>query len=204
MAYAFLYGLGTGMVFSLMLGTVFFSLIQNSIDYGYRSGVFIALGVIVADIIFILAAIFGAQYLPEIDNFDFYVNLLGFCLLIVLGLVSIMKKNPQLVYPKTQWGSNLYFLGNGFLLNTLNPANFFIWVAIVAKLTEDNFLINEVIIFFIACLLAIFGTEVGIAIFASRLKKFFTPKTLQYVNRIAGIIFMLFGIKLLLDAFQLI
>ena len=42
-------GLATGFVLSMMLGTVFFALIRNSISFGYTTGVWIALGVILCD-----------------------------------------------------------------------------------------------------------------------------------------------------------
>jgi L-lysine exporter family protein LysE/ArgO len=58
-------GATSGFVLSLMLGTVFFALIQNSIDYGFTTGIYIAAGVVVSDVLFISAALFGpAWYLP--------------------------------------------------------------------------------------------------------------------------------------------
>ncbi len=203
MIYAFLYGFGTGILFSLMLGTVFFSLIQNSIDNGYRSGVLIASGVILADLIFIFFALFGSWFVPPIPHSDFIVSLLGFALLFALGLVSLIKKKPQLVYPKTKTGNIIYFIVNGFLLNSLNPVNFFIWVAIVAKLNQEALTANEILVFFGGCLSAIFLTEVGISVGASALKRYFTPKVMLYINRVSGLVFIGFSLKLLYDAFSI-
>ena len=55
-----MYGFLTGMVMSVMLGTVFFALVQNSIDYGFRTGIFIALGVIASDLLLITLSWFNA------------------------------------------------------------------------------------------------------------------------------------------------
>lgn len=198
---AILSGFGAGIVLSLMLGTVFFALIQNSVDFGYKSGVFIALGVITSDVFFISAAMIGTSYLPDLPRMPFYSSLLGGALLIALGLVSFFKKNPKLVYPKTKFGNLLYYFSTGFLLNVLNPVNFFYWVAIVAYLRNEKFFpLNEQIIFFGSCLAAIFSTEVGISYFASRLRKLFTPLVLRRINQVSGFLFVSFGIKLLIDA----
>jgi threonine/homoserine/homoserine lactone efflux protein len=198
---AIVYGFGTGIVLSLMLGTVFFALIQNSVDYGYKSGVLIASGVIFSDILFISGALLGTSYLPNIPNLSFYTSLVGGGLLIVLGFISILKKDPKIAYPKTKLGNIVYYFTTGFLLNVLNPVNFFFWVAIATKLTSENYTQTEKILFFVGCLLAIFSTEVGISFSASKLRKLFTAKVLRGINVVSGIVFVGFGIKLLYDAF---
>jgi len=198
---ASVYGFGTGIVLSLMLGTVFFALIQNSVDFGYKSGVLIALGVVFSDVLFISGALLGTSFLPTIPNLSFYTSLVGGGLLIVLGLVSILKKDPKIAYPKTKFGNIVYYFTTGFLLNVLNPVNFFFWVAIATKLTGENYTQSQQIVFFIGCLAAIFLTEVAIAFFASKLRNVFTAKVLRGINVVSGVVFVGFGIKLLYDAF---
>ncbi|MEZ4902445.1 MAG: LysE family transporter [Spirosomataceae bacterium] len=65
MIFAALYGLFTGILLCLTFGTVFFALIQASIERGPRSGVQIALGVVVSDAFFVFTAIFGTSFLPN-------------------------------------------------------------------------------------------------------------------------------------------
>jgi len=200
---AIFFGFGTGIAFSLMLGTVFFALVQNSVDFGYKSGIFIALGVVISDVFFISLALLGSSYLPNIPQMPFYSSLVGGSLLITLGLVSFFKKNPKLMYPKTHFGNLMYYFSTGFLLNIFNPINFFFWAAIVSYLrTEKFFPLSEQIIFFMACLTAIFSTEVVISYFASRLRRFFTSLVLRRINQVSGLIFFSFGIKLLYEAFS--
>jgi threonine/homoserine/homoserine lactone efflux protein len=199
---ASIYGFGTGIVLSLMLGTVFFALIQNSVDFGYRSGMLIASGVIVSDILFISGALLGTSLLPNIPHLAFYASLLGGVLLIGLGMVSILKKNPKLAYPETRFGNFIYYFTTGFLLNALNPVNFFFWVAIATKLTTENYTQGEKVIFFAACLSAIFLTEAGISFFASKLRKLFTSSVLRAINVVSGIAFIAFGAKLLYEAYM--
>jgi threonine/homoserine/homoserine lactone efflux protein len=72
-----LYGLITGMLMSIMLGTVFFALVQNSIDHGFRTGVFIAIGVISSDVLLISLSWFNAELIPEGSTTDLIVRLCG-------------------------------------------------------------------------------------------------------------------------------
>ncbi len=195
---AFLYGLGTGMVLSLTLGTVFFILIQNSIDNGYKGGILIALGVITSDAVLITLSVFGTSMLPPVNHAETIVSLAGGLLLLIMGLNSWFKKKARISYPRTKLGNLVYFFTTGFVLNLLNPANFFSWVAITAYVNASLGYSNaQISVYFVGCLLAIFLTEVAISVFADRLKRYFTPKVLLYVNRISGSVFLFFGLRLL-------
>jgi L-lysine exporter family protein LysE/ArgO len=191
---AFLYGLTSGIAMCLSLGTVFFALIQNSVDNGYRSGMKIAFGVVVCDLIFIFFALFGTTLLPPVDHFDVYLRLSCAALLLTLGTASLLRGTPKLAYPQTRFGNFLYYFGKGFLLNALNPINFFIWVSVAALIRRYDG--PQTALFFGACLLAIFGTETGISLSAHKLKHYFSPRVLGWVNKASGLVFILVGLNL--------
>lgn len=191
---ALLYGLTSGVAMCLTLGTVFFALIQNSVDNGYRSGMKIALGVVTCDLIFILFALFGTALLPTVDHFDTYLRLSCAILLLVLGTVSLLRGTPKLAYPKTRFGNFMYYFGKGFFLNALNPINFFIWVSVAALIRRYDS--GQTVVFFAACLLAIFGTETAISLSAHKLKRYFSPRVLGLVNKVSGLVFIIVGLNL--------
>jgi len=204
MFYPIFYGFLVGFMLCLTLGTVFFALIQNSVDHGYKSGFSIALGVIISDSILISIALMGTSKLPSIPHFSFYTSLLGGFLLIAMGLSSLLKTNPQIVYPKTKMGSIVYYFATGFLLNALNPVNFIVWGAIATKIQSENlYNFNQQIIFFVGCLISIFVTEIGISISAFQLKRYFTQKVLMNINRVTGAFFVIFAIRLFYGAYQI-
>lgn len=191
MLMALVYGLLTGIALCFTFGTVFFSLVQNSVDNGYRSGVKIAFGVLICDAIFVFFAIFGTSLLPEIEGFEKWVAGAGIVFLLILGATNLFKGQPQITYPRTRLGNYMYYFSTGFLLNGLNPVNFISWVTIAGYLRGTlNYDQAEVIVFFIASLLAVFSTESMIAVFAHRLKKLFTPRTVTLFNRITGVVFI--------------
>lgn len=192
-------GLLVGMGLSLMLGTVFFSLIQNSISYGERTGVYIALGVIACDIIFISLAILSVGFAKFLSEYEKAVSIAGGSILVVMGAYSYIKaganKHGRDFSGKPN--SATYYFINGFLLNAVNPVNFFSWLAISSMLTvKYHYEFNNKVIFFISSLCSIFLVEVLIAYFASKVKVMATPLVIKRINQFSGIVFIIFGLKL--------
>lgn len=197
---ALLYGLITGMVMSVMLGTVFFALVQNSIDNGFKSGVIISIGVIFSDLILIIFSYFNANLIPEGGNTEFIVRICGGVFLIGYGLSNILKKK-KVSYPDTKTGRWFFYIATGFLLNILNPGNFIGWLAIsthLQQVAEYNFW--QCIFFYGGALTAIFFMEMLISFAGSSLKKYISERLLVVVDRVVGVIFIGFAIYLLYPA----
>lgn len=198
-----LLALGKGLIFgmgmSLMLGTVFFSLIQNSIQNGWNKGVLIATGVVVSDILFISLAILGVS-LIEADSNNVWIQGAAIIVLLFLGINLIMNRHPKIVYPETRLGKALYYFSNGFLLNALNPVNFLFWagLATVAR-TDWGYSTGTLMWFFTGCLFSVFFMEVLISIGAHRIKPYLNEKILMWINRVTGIVFVGAAVYLLLE-----
>lgn len=191
------YGTITGIALCLTFGTVFFSLVQNSVDNGFWTGVKIAFGVFVCDIIFVFFAIFGTALLPDIPNFQKYMAGTGVVFLLVLGGNNLIKGQPKIAYPQTKFGSLLYYFTTGFLLNGLNPVNFISWVTIASYIrTNRHYDLNQVILFFTASVIAVFLVECGIAFSAQRLKRIFTPRVMTVFNKTTGVVFILIACQI--------
>jgi L-lysine exporter family protein LysE/ArgO len=194
MLISFSSGFLAGFGLCLSFGTVFFALIQNSVDNGYWSGIKISLGGMLSDIMFILIALFGTFFLPKIDNFDIFMQGIGAFFLIVLGLSSWKSDSPKIIYPKTKVGNWLYYLGLGFTLNSINPINFFIWAGAAALIKHyDSF---NTFLFFLGAMSAIFLTQFCICYFAHTLQRYFNPTLIKVINRSAGLAFLGTGIYL--------
>jgi threonine/homoserine/homoserine lactone efflux protein len=97
-----LYGFLTGMVMSIMLGTVFFALVQNSIDYGFKMGVFISIGVITSDILLISLSWFNAELIPEGSTTEWVVRLFGATFLFFYGFSNLIDSKS--ITFKHSWG----------------------------------------------------------------------------------------------------
>ena len=170
---------------------MFFALIQNSVDNGFRSGLIIIAGVLLGDICFVLAALLGTSFIPKVEGFEQVMAVVGVVFLTAMGLVNILKGTPRLAYPKTRFGNYLYYVSTGFFLNALNPVNFVSWVAIVAYIRSHmHYSVGEQYGFMMASLLGVFVTETTLAYYANRLKRLFTPRVVTIFNRVTGFVFL--------------
>lgn len=187
-----LFGFLLGVALCLTFGTVFFALIQNSVDNGFRSGMKIVFGVIVGDILFVLAALLGTAFIPKVQGFENLMAVVGVLFLVAMGLVNILKGTPRLAYPKTRFGNFVYYFTTGFFLNALNPVNFVAWVAIVAYIRSHlHYDMAQQYGFMIAALVGVFATETALAYYANRLKRLFTPRVVKIFNRTTGVVFLI-------------
>lgn len=199
-------GMATGVVLSLMLGTVFFSLIRNSILFGYRTGIYIAAGVILCDVMFIGLALLSTGFAAFLKTYQTAVSVTAGFILTGMGAYMMLHAKPKDTEGKAFEAKSrnpFYYMANGFLLNVLNPVNFFSWLAISSVLTlKMNYGLNQQLLYFAACLSSIFVMEFGIAYFASLLKKYISNKVIQRINLISGLVFVLAGIRLFAEFFK--
>jgi L-lysine exporter family protein LysE/ArgO len=131
MAYAFFYGLFTGLLLSSMLGTVFFCLVQNSIINGFKSGAYVSTGVIISDIILILLSYFSATLFPQGGHTEMIIRICGAVFLLAMG-ISNLRSHKKILFPNADNKSPLMLASKGFMLNILNPGNYLSWLAVSA------------------------------------------------------------------------
>ena len=197
MIYAFFYGILTGLILSSMLGTVFFCLVQNSIVNGFKSGAFVATGVIISDIILIILGYFGATLFPEGGHTEMIVRICGAIFLLIMG-ISNLRSHKKILFPNAD-NKNPYLLASkGFMLNILNPGNYLSWLAVAATLNNVlHFSNNERWLYYSGALMGIFGMEMLISFSAAWFKKFINVKFLHRLDRVLGIVFIVFSLLLL-------
>lgn len=197
MLHALLYGLITGLTLSFMLGPVFFSIIQNSIDNGFKSGIFISFGVISSDVILITLSHYNSNLVPKGGRTEIVVRIIGAAFLILLGIFNMLKKS-SVKFPQSLKKPSLLFL-KGFTLNIMNPANFFAWLSVSAYLKNvAEYSISHQIEYYIAALCTVFIVELFISFGALYLKKILTPHILHIINIVLAIGLFVFAILMIL------
>lgn len=202
MILAYAKGLLFGAGMSLMLGTVFFSLIHNSLHYGWRKGVWIAVGVVLSDVLFISLAVLGVSFF-EAGNENIWIRLLAAVVLIVLAVNMLRSRQPKSVERAGGFGKALYFLSNGFLLNILNPVNFLFWAGLATTARVDwGYETSELLVFFSGCVTSIFISEVLISFGANKIQPFVSSGKLVWINRITAFLFILLALRFLYEALR--
>lgn len=195
------YALLTGAILSFGFGSVFFALIQSSLDHGYTKGIKMAAGVTVSDIILVSFALLGTSFLPDIPNFEQYFRIVGAVLLVGLAIGQFKSFTlPQKVHG-TKMMNFLYFFIKGFLLNIMNPVNFLTWVAVSAGLKTYNYSFKDELLFFGISIVTIFLVESLIAYFSGKLKVVLNEKLMLRIKQITGLIFIALAIRLVSDVF---
>lgn len=199
----FLNGLMFGLVLILSLGPAFFLLVQTSIEKGFKNAAFIAFGISLADIIFVVFIMKGVTSLLEDISIKFWAGIIGVNLLILFGLFSFFKKPNLSGVISKKAPDNIYksFI-TGFLFNFFNPSTVVFWLSVVA-IVQINFGYtgNQKALFFIGVLSAILSTDLTKSYLAGKLKRFLTLRTVNLLNKTVGVILVGFGVVLLSQLF---
>jgi len=204
--------IGIGFLLSVMVGPVFFILLETSITKGVRASLYLDLGVFISDVIYILFAfIFAAQikgFTNDASNNNFILGIIGGVLFVGYGIYTLFSKSKNEVSPKsksiTSKNSDSLVLGiKGFMLNFANPAVLFYWIGIIAQGNQitDKDHPGQLIIFVSLVLLTYFAMDVLKILGAKKLRPLVTGALLLALNRLIGIIFTVIGVFLILKQF---
>lgn len=197
-------GFKVGIVLTFLIGPVFFTIIQTSIERGFWKGVLVALGVSLSDIAYVTICYFGVfQFLNE-PKWRTSVALIGGGILIVFGVYHALVKSRKAMMPvKAALESNgfKYFL-KGFIINGVTPMVLMFWIGTVSVATIDFGYEKgyELFWFFTALLATVLSTDVLKAYLAGKLRKLITQRFLMVVNVVVGVCLIAFGIQLILMA----
>lgn len=193
-------GLIFGLIFIFSIGPAFFSLVQTSVQKGFKKAVFLAVGISMSDVIYVVLALMGAASLLEEPNTRMWMAIGGTIILIAYGVYSWFKK-PK-VYKNAIEGkkelSLIKYIAKGFFLNGLNPFIVVFWMSIIGIVAVNyDFEPLEQVYFFLGVLTTIFVTDIIKAFIAHRLRAQVTPQKILILNRSVGVILILFGIHMI-------
>jgi len=202
----FLQGVLVGLTFAVLLGPAFFSLIQTSIQRGFRSGFFLALGIFISDFSALLLAYFGAtQFLGNDPRENFLFSIIGGIILIIFGTFTFIRKvstQRQISGDSEKNGvSKPYvYIIKGFLLNSANPGMWFIWVTVVVSISANFGVNNRAIYIFLAGALGtIFATDIFKCYISHQIKHLINDNVLTWMNRLVGVVLIGFGTYLIIN-----
>ena len=195
-------GVGLGLLMAIMLGPVFFMLINISIKNGFRSAFYFALGVVISDGFYISIIEFSKSLVGLIDSHRHWVAMVGGVLLIGFGISSIVAKvtDPKDIVVKSDVSRKDLFLEviKGFVMNALNPFVLFFWIGVSTTLVvnkSENSL--DSFVFFSGTLVTIFLTDLLKGALAINLKKIMTVRFISLLNKISGVGLIAFGCRLI-------
>ncbi|WP_370478059.1 LysE family translocator [Tamlana flava] len=196
-----------GIILAFTIGPVFFVLLETSATKGFRSALIFDLGVILADILFILVAFFSTSKLLDKIEDDPNFLIFGGVLLVAYGIISFIKTSKSFrailkEYHKIEIkkGYGKLFL-KGFLLNFINIGVLLGWVAFIVLANSLTSSKDGVVVFLSTILVVYFLVDLVKILIAKKLKNRLTPRLIFKTKKIIALVILGFGVLLLVQGF---
>ena len=191
-----------GITLCLMIGPVFFQMIQISIERGYRHALYFASGVWASDLLLIAMSILGVSYISILLHnklFVQYENAIVGALFIFFGIAGLLKQHANRKNTKPIiFKSDFSLFISGFAVNSINPFSLVFWLSLSANFNyaqEDS--LFKAICFFGTILCITVGTDIGKAKLAQLIINMLKEKHLKWLQIITGITLIIFGIAII-------
>jgi threonine/homoserine/homoserine lactone efflux protein len=194
-----------GLLLAVMLGPVFFALIQNSIIKGFKAGIYMALGIAIADTAYIFLMYFSVKLFENNDTVSVWMGGLGGLIILVTGILSLKKKSVRLEEQQVNTQRSNFFkqFAKGFVLNGINPFVLLYWLGVMTLVTKSyHYDQGEVIVFFTGIIGTLLITDFSKVALSHRLRAWVTPKRLNIMNKVVGIALILFSFRLFYHAIE--
>ena len=193
-------GLTLGLLLSIAVGPVIFSIIKQSINNGKKGGLAFIIGVSLSDITLAVVSNFFTELFAEFIERKTEIGIIGSTFLISVGIyflffkkVQVNEEGKQII--KTRKRDYLKLLIAGYFMNILNPAIIIFWLT--TSTAFINHTLNQRIIIFGIALSLVLAGDITKVILAGNLRKRLTLKNIQLINRINGVILIGFGMALI-------
>jgi len=193
-------GFSIGLLLSITVGPVFFSVIKHSLTNGHKGGLAFAFGVSASDITLVLVANVFTELFLRLRVYEKPIGIAGSILLIIFGLYFLFFKKIKLtedgkVIFKHRKRDLLKISLSGFFMNLMNPGMIILWFTISTSLI--SFSARHKIIIYVTALSIVLLADLLKVFLASRIRNKLTPHNIHILNRINGVILIIFGLVLI-------
>jgi threonine/homoserine/homoserine lactone efflux protein len=197
-----------GFFLSFMIGPVFFVLLETSVIKGFRAAVMFDLGVVLADIVFILIAFFSSYRLIQSIKDDPALFIFGGLVMLTYGIISFVKNKKEFkksldeIDPKELVKNDYFSLFiKGFFLNFINIGVLGFWLAILITIGPQLELQpSRMITFFSTLIISYFVTDIFKILLAKQLRNKLNPKNILIIKKFISIVLIICGVVLLSQA----
>jgi len=188
-------GLFLGLATLIFVGPVMFYLIKSSINDGKNAGYSAALGILAGDIIYVILVLLGLGEFFAQPDIKWWMFLTSAVVLLLMGLINLTQQKESI--KSKEIGKNLTLFkhfANGFIINFVNPFVLGVWIYFY-DINASRYSETEVIISLCITLIVIFLMDCVKAFYAEKLNKVLTPQKIISINKIVGLLFILFSIR---------
>ena len=203
-------GLLLGLILSISIGPVIFAILKQSLTNGHKAGYVFVAGVSMSDMSLLFICNFFTSFFPLALAHKAFIAMLGAGFLLVMSVYTLFFK--KIVFEGGE-DSNEKFMTkrdlistflSGFFMNTLNPSVFLFWFAWTAAISAnaeetDSPLIYRILVFGTCLLFVLLSDLIKVAL-AGKLRPKLTLQNMIIINRVSGIIILIFSAALFYGA----
>lgn len=200
MTAAIIKGLLLGLMLSISVGPVIFSIIKQSINNGHKGGFAFVAGVSASDISLVLFSQVFTELFRMLIDFKKEIGVGGSILLIIIGVyvlffkkVAVNDEGVQVIQLRKRDMVKVFL--SGYFMNILNPSVIAFWIIIATSVVDLSF--AHRVILFGTCLVVVLVADLAKVFLAGALRKKLTPKNIHYINMVSGLILIGFGVALI-------
>jgi len=181
-----------GVTLAAPIGPVSLEMIQRGLKSGFLSAFVVRLGAAVGNLLCFLASYYIIVQLNKNHFVITGLSIIASLLLIHRAYICVTSKIESLTLDSGKTSSNGILIG--LYLSIANPIAFIFWSGIMAN-SSSGF--NTGLAFNLLIILGVIIWGVIFSLFLSVGRNYITREILLYVNRIAGVVMMYYGIKFL-------
>jgi threonine/homoserine/homoserine lactone efflux protein len=204
MTEALLKGFAISLLLIFSVGPVAFTILKQSINNGRGGGFSFVAGVWLSDLLLVLISNVFTEWVAELMDFKKVIGFTGSCLLIAMGIYYLFFKKIHIKEDENKIvitsRTHAKLVVSGFFINTLNPALLFFWLTTATALAVTH-TINQRIIIFATCLIINSAADILKVILAGKLRSKLNEKNISLINKISGLILVIFGIVIIAGVF---
>lgn len=199
---AIIKGFGLGIILALSVGPVIFTILKQSLTNGHKGGFSFVTGVWLSDIILVILSNFFSELVHELLSFKAEIAIAGGVFLAGMGLFYIFFKKANLlaadpnIMPSFSKKDFSKIAFSGFLINTLNPSVIIFWL-MNATAFSALYGFGKRMIIFTVCILVNIVADILKVVMAGKIRSSLTPSHINIINKVAGIILVIFGMMLI-------
>jgi threonine/homoserine/homoserine lactone efflux protein len=195
----------TGFILSIMIGPVFFLLLETSIVKGIRAAIAFDVGVLLSDVIYILIAYLFYSKVESLSegNSSLWMKIIGGSLFLAYGIYRLLTQTGEKALTNEQ-GKIIHttkdyrhLVIKGFILNFANPMVIFYWFSVMTLAARTTSEESAPVLLFLTVVLGTFiAFDLLKIVGAKQLRPLVTDRLLKGLNQLIGIVFIGFGLFL--------
>lgn len=186
-------------------GVDFFLILSNSSKYGRFSGVITSFGIAIANLVYILLALFGITLIKDNEFVFLSLKILGSVYLLYIGIMLIKTKKRELfsnqIEVRKYKKDILRYFSTGFLSAILNPKNsiFYFTMFSISIQNDTPFFIQS--FYAIWMFLAVLFWDIFIVYLVTNSKsRIFIDKYSNNIEKVSGLILLILGSYIFIDS----